>query len=183
MGKKLICYWLSGDEVISTQSIPPWLFSEVLSPQIAPLSHPLLPKLSTLVDCCLEWVVQHMQLFFMLLAAHRHHIIVSPLLLSNCHCPITVFKLLLLLSSTLSLSVAAATSLPLPLPLSSPLSSPSLPCRHCRHCQRWFVIIIVVLLLGSRLEEMDKTKSQRHCPWHAEGLTALGLAMGGERQC
>jgi hypothetical protein len=47
---------LSGDQLISTQSIPPRLISEVLSPQIAPLSRLLLPKLSTLVDCCLGWV-------------------------------------------------------------------------------------------------------------------------------
>jgi hypothetical protein len=72
--------------LISTQSIPPRLLSEVLSPQIAPLSCLLLPKLSTLVDCCLRWVAQHLQAFCKSLATHCHHIVVVPSLLANC-CP------------------------------------------------------------------------------------------------
>ena len=52
VGGRLIWNQLSGDQSIFTQSILPQIFSEVLSTQIAPLSHLLLPKLSTLVDCC-----------------------------------------------------------------------------------------------------------------------------------
>ncbi len=89
---KLIWNQLSGDQLISTQSIPPRPVSEVLSPQIAPLSCLLLPKLSTLVDWCLGWVAQHLQAFFMLLAAHCHHIVVIPLSSSNCCCPIAVLE-------------------------------------------------------------------------------------------
>ncbi len=85
---------------ISTQSIPPQLISEFLSPQIAPLSCLILPKLSTLVDCCLGWMVQHLQALCMLLATHCHHIVAVPSLSSNQRCPIAVLKL------------------PLPLPLS-----------------------------------------------------------------
>ncbi len=78
---------------ISTQSIPPQLISEFLSPQIAPLSCLILPKLSTLVDCCFGWMAQHLQAFCMLLATHLHHIVAVPSLSSNCRRPIAVLKL------------------------------------------------------------------------------------------
>ncbi len=77
---------------ISTQSIPPRLISEFLSPQIAPLSHLILSKLSTLVDCCLGWMAQHLQPFCMWLATHRHHIVAVPSSLSNCCCPIAILE-------------------------------------------------------------------------------------------
>jgi hypothetical protein len=129
VGGRLIWNWLSGDQLISTQSVPPWLFSEVLPPQISPLSCFLLPKLSTLVDCCFGWMAQHLHTFWMLLASHCHLIVVLPLSLSNCHCPIIVLKLPPLTSSTslpLSAAVASLPSpSPLPLPLPSPLLSPS----------------------------------------------------------
>ncbi len=99
VGGRLIWNQLSGDQLISTQSIPPQLFSEVLSPQITLFSHLLLPKLSLLVDCCLGWVAQHLQVFCIFLATHHHHIVAVPLLLSNPHCPITVLESLLLSSS------------------------------------------------------------------------------------
>ncbi len=98
---RLIWNQLIGDQLISTQSIPSQLFSEVLSLQITPLSCLLLPKLSTLVDCCLGWVVQHLQAFCMLLAAHCHHIVVIPLLSSNCRCPIAILEFPPSSSSTL----------------------------------------------------------------------------------
>ncbi len=78
---------------ISTQSIPPRLISEFLSPQIAPLTCLILPKLSTLVDCCFGWMAQNLQAFCMLLATHLHHIVAVPSLLSNCRRPIAVLKL------------------------------------------------------------------------------------------
>ncbi len=112
--------------MISTQSIPPRLLSEVLFPQIAPLSRLLLPKLSTLVDCCLRWVVQHLQAFCKLLATHHHHIVVVPLLSSNRRRPIAVLKAPQLSSSTV-VPTAAAASLLLPSPLPSPFPSPSPP--------------------------------------------------------
>jgi hypothetical protein len=57
------------------------------------LSHLILPKLSTLVDCCFGWMAQHLQAFCMLLATHLHHIVAVPSLLSNhCH-PIAVLEL------------------------------------------------------------------------------------------
>jgi hypothetical protein len=77
---------------ISTQSIPPRLISEFLSPQIAHLSRLILPKLSTLADCCLGWMAQHLQAFCMLLATHRHHIVAVPSSLSNCRCPMAIFE-------------------------------------------------------------------------------------------
>ncbi len=77
---------------ISTQSIPPQLISEFLSPQLAPLSCLILPKLSTLVDCCLGWMLQHLQAFCMSLATHRHHIVSAPSSLSDCCCPIAILK-------------------------------------------------------------------------------------------
>jgi hypothetical protein len=60
-------------------------------------------------------------------ATHRHHIIIIPLLLLNCHSPIAVLESLPLSSLTsLPLALAAASlSLLLPLPLPSP-PSPSL---------------------------------------------------------
>jgi hypothetical protein len=94
VGRRMIWNRLSGDQLISTQSISPQLFPEVLSPQIAPLFCIFLPKLSTLVDFCFGWVAQHLQAFCMSLATHHHHIIVIPLLSSNCHCPIAVLELL-----------------------------------------------------------------------------------------
>ncbi len=100
VGRMLIWNWLRGDQLISTESIPPRLFSEVLSPQIAPISCLHLPKLSTLVDCCLGWVAQHLQVFCMLLATHCHHIVVVPLSSSYCHCQIAVLELLPSFSST-----------------------------------------------------------------------------------
>ncbi len=144
--------------MISTQSIPPRLVSEFPPPQITPLSCLLLPKMSTSVDCCLQWVVQHLQAFCILLAAHHHHIVVVPLLSSNCHHPITVLKSPPSLSSTLLPSAAAAKLSPFPslLPwplLSPPLRSPlslSTPFR-----QRCFIIIVVVMLFGGQLEELD----------------------------
>jgi hypothetical protein len=78
---------------ISTKSIPPRLISEFLSPQIAPLSRLILPKLSTLVDCCFGWMAQHLQAFCMSLAIHRHHIVAVPSSLSNCRRPIAVLEL------------------------------------------------------------------------------------------
>ncbi len=78
---------------ISTQSIPPRLISEFLSPQIAHLSRLILPKLSTLVDCCLGWMAQHLQEFCMLLATHHHHIVAVPSSLSNRCRPTAVLKL------------------------------------------------------------------------------------------
>ncbi len=77
---------------ISTQSIPPRLISEFLSPQIAPLSRLILPKLSTLVDCCLGWMAQHLQAFCMSLATHRHHIVAVPSSSSNRRRPIAVLE-------------------------------------------------------------------------------------------
>ncbi len=125
---------MSEDQLISTQSIPPRLLSEVISPKIAPLSRLLLPELSTLVDCCLRWMAQHLQAICKLLATHRHHIVVVPLLLSNCRCPIAVLEAPQSSSSTVSPMAAAAASLlllsPLPLPFlspSSPLPLSSLP--------------------------------------------------------
>ncbi len=113
--------------MISTQSIPPRLLSEVLSPQIAPLSCLLLPKLSTLVGCCLRWVAQHLQAFCKLLATHCHHSVIVPLSLSNlCH-PIAVLKVPQSSSSTVLPMAAAAASLLLPSPLPSPFPSPSPP--------------------------------------------------------
>jgi hypothetical protein len=94
VGKRLKWNQLSGDQLISTQSISPQLFLEVLSPQLTALFCLLLPKLSTLVDFCLGWVVQYLQAFCMSLAAHCHHIVVVPSLSSNCRCPITILKLL-----------------------------------------------------------------------------------------
>ncbi len=133
--------------------------SEVLFPQIAALSCLLLPKLSTLVDCCLQWVVQHLQAFCMSLAAHRHHIVV-PSSSSNRRCPIAVLETPLSSSSTSSPLAAAVASSPLPspspsLPLSPP--SPSLPSSSrfalttlLRHC-------CIVQLFGSQSEELDQT--------------------------
>ncbi len=137
VGGRLIWNQLSGDQLISTQSIPPQLISGVLFPQIAPLSHLLLPKLSTLVDCCLGLEAQHLQAFCMLLATHCHHIVVVPLLLSNCRCPIAILKMPLLLLLIL------------------------LPQQRQRHChklpslsmslrQRCFVIFVIVVLFGSQ---------------------------------
>ncbi len=165
--------------MISNQSTPHRLFSEVLSPQIAPLSCLLLPKLSTLVDCCLGLVVQHLQAFCMLLATHCHHINVVPLSLSNLHCSIDVLKSPPP-SSLTSLPLAAeAASLPAPLPSPWPsllTSPPTLlllllsTLLHQRLLpQRCLVIVFVVMLLGGKLEELDKIKPQRHCPWHVEG--------------
>jgi hypothetical protein len=78
---------------ISTQSIPPRLISEFLSPLIAPLSRLILPKLSALVDCCLGWMALHLQAFCMLLATHRHHIVAIPSSSSNCRPQIAVLEL------------------------------------------------------------------------------------------
>jgi hypothetical protein len=78
--------------LISTQSIPPRLISELLSPQIAPLSRLILSKLSTLVNCCFGWMAQHLQAFCMLLATHLHHIVAVPSSSSNCRRPIAVLK-------------------------------------------------------------------------------------------
>jgi hypothetical protein len=77
---------------ISTQSVPPRLISEFPSPQIAPLSHLILPKLSTLVDCCFGWMVQHLQAFCMSLATHLHHIAAVSSSLSNCRQPIAILE-------------------------------------------------------------------------------------------
>jgi hypothetical protein len=76
-------------------------------------------------------------------ATHRHHIVVVPSLLSNCHCPITVLESLPSSSSTLSPSAAAAASLLSLLPspsLSHP--SPSLPPLSTLLRQRRFVIVV-----------------------------------------
>jgi hypothetical protein len=126
--------------------------SEVLSPQIAPLSCLLLPKLSTLVDCCLQWVAQHLYAFCMSLAAHRHHIVFVPLLLSNHHRLIAVYEMPLSSSLTSSpLAVAVALS-PLPLPLPSlPLSPPLplLPSLSTLLQQRCFVIVVSLCSLAA----------------------------------
>ncbi len=292
--------------MISTQSIPPRLLSAVLSPQIAPLSCLLLPKLSTLVDCCLRWVAHSASCWppiaiTLLLShccrpiafvqspsskhrsclhrqccrrhwrhhhrccrcrcrrhshhclchchhrRHRHrqptltlsqcrrpitilelpplssstsslstaaassalpsplplplpspsplpslpspslpslstHIVVVPLLLSNRRRPITVLEFLPLSSLTSSELVAAAASSPLPMSLPLPLPSPPLPSSPSLLTllhQRCFIIVIVVVLLGSQLEDLDQTIPQRHCPWHADGAPTLGLAVQG----
>jgi hypothetical protein len=78
--------------LISTQPIPPRLISEFLSPQIAHLSHLILPKLSTLVDCCLGWMAQHLQAFCMSLAIHCHHIVAVPSSSSNRRRPIAILE-------------------------------------------------------------------------------------------
>jgi hypothetical protein len=114
VGGGLIWNQLSRDQLISTHSIPSRRFSEVLYPQIAPLSHLLIPKLSTFIDCCLGWVVQHLQAFCMSLATHCHHIVVVPSLSSNCRCPTFVLNTPLLLPSQLPLP--SPSQLPLPLP-------------------------------------------------------------------
>jgi hypothetical protein len=93
VGGRLIWNQLSGDQLISTQSTPPQLFSEVLSSQIAPLYCLLLPKLSTLVDFCLGWMVQYLQVLCMLLAIHCHHIVVGQSLSSNRCRPISILEL------------------------------------------------------------------------------------------
>jgi hypothetical protein len=72
-------------------------------------------------------VVQHLQAFWKLLATHRHHILVIPLLSSNCRHPIAILKAPQLSSSTVSTTVVEAASLLLPSPLALPFLSPSLP--------------------------------------------------------
>jgi hypothetical protein len=114
---------------------------------------PLLPKLSTLVHCCLRWVALHLQAFCMLLATHHHHIIVVPSLLTNCHCPIAVLEMPLLSSLTSSLSATAAASTPSLLPLPSPSLPPpllSLPSSSTMLQQRCFVIVVIVVLFGGQ---------------------------------
>ncbi len=78
---------------ISTQSIQTQLISKFLPPQIAHLSRLILPKLSTIVDCCLGWMAHHLQAFCLLLATHRHHIVAVPSSSSNRRRPIAVLKL------------------------------------------------------------------------------------------
>jgi hypothetical protein len=76
--------------------------------------------------------------------------------------------------------------LPLPslLLLSSPLPLPfplllSLPSSSTLLQQHPFVIVVVIMLLGSQSEELDQTTPQRHCPWHADGAPTLGSAAQG----
>jgi hypothetical protein len=122
------------------------------------------------------------------------------------YCPIAVVQshtqMPLPLSSALLPSAAAAASLPLPspspslsplplplpLPLPSPLPSlstslsppsPLSPSLSTLLCQNCFVIIVIVVLLGRKLEELDQIRPQRHCPWHANGAPTLGLAARG----
>jgi hypothetical protein len=90
VGGRLIWNRLSGDQSLLNQFHLD--FSEFLSPQIAPLSCLILPKLSTLVDCCLGWMAQHLQAFCMLLATHRHHIVAVPSSSSNRRRPIAVLE-------------------------------------------------------------------------------------------
>ncbi len=46
-------------------------------------------------------------------------------------------------------------------------------------CWRCFIIVVIVMLLGSQLDKLDQTTPQRHCPWHADGAPTLGLAVRG----
>ncbi len=148
--------WRSID-LHSINSTSAW--SEVLSPQISPLSCLLLPKLSTLVDCCLQWVAQHLQAFCMSLAAHRHHIVIVPSLLSNrCH-PIAVLKTPLSSSSTSSLLAVVVVSSPSPslspsLPLSPPL--PLLPSSLTLLRRRCFVIVVSSCSLAANQRSWTK---------------------------
>ncbi len=132
--------------------------SEVLSPQIAPLSCLLLPKLSTLVDCCLQWVVQHLQAFCMLLAAHRHHIVVVPSSSSNRRRPIAVLKTPLSSTSTSSPSAAGIVTIAITVAVIAAVSviaviavivdaaSTTLLSHRC-----------IVVLFGGQSEELDQT--------------------------
>jgi hypothetical protein len=107
---------------------------------------------------------------------HRDYPIVVVLLLFSNHCP----RMPPPLSSTLSPLAAAAASLPSPSPspsLSPPL--PSLPSLSTLLRQCCFTIVLVVVLLGGQLEELDQTMPQRHCPWHADGAPTLGLVRAG----
>ncbi len=93
-----------------------------------------------------------MQAFCMLLAAHRHHIVVVPLLLSNCRCPIAVLETPLSSSSTSSPLAASAESSPSPSPLLSLLlspPSPSLPSLLTPLQQRCFVIVVLSCFLAA----------------------------------
>jgi hypothetical protein len=136
--------------LISTQSICSRLLSEVLSPQITPLSHLLLPKLSTLVDCCLRWVAQHLQAFCKFLATHCHHIVVIPLSLSNRRRPIAILKAPQPSSSTVSPTSAAAASSLLPSPLPLPFPSPSPPLPSSLSPSSTFYINVVPSLTSNR---------------------------------
>ena len=93
-------------------------------------------------------------------ATHCHHIIVVPLLLSNCRCPIAVLELLPSSSSTSSPSAAAAASLlslsPSP-SLSHPSpSSPSLPSLSMLLRQRCFVIVVALCFLAANRRSWTK---------------------------
>jgi hypothetical protein len=53
-------------------------------------------------------------------------------------------------------------------------------CRHCcchrQHC--CFVVVVLVVLLGGQSKEFNQSKPRRYYPWHVDGVTALGLAIG-----
>ncbi len=161
--------------------------SEVLAPQIAPPSRLLLPKLSTLVDCCLQWVAQHLQAFCMLLAAHCHHIVVVPLWSSNCRCPIAILETPLLLSLTSSPLAAAAESSPLPSPSPSlPLSPPLLllPSSLTLLQQRCFVIVVSSCFLVANWRSwtkplLPKLSTMVDCclGWVAQHLQAFCMSL------
>ncbi len=102
--------------------------------------------MSTLVDCCFWWVLQHLQAFSILLAAYHHHIVVLPSSLSNCIHPIPVLK---------SPPSSSLTSPPLAAAVeSSTWPSQSCRCQCClRHCycphHRWCHFKDAALLLSS----------------------------------
>jgi hypothetical protein len=48
--------------------------------------------------------------------------------------------------------------------------------RHRRHCR--FVEGVLVVLLGGQSKEFNQSKPRRYHPWHVDGATALGLAVG-----
>jgi hypothetical protein len=76
------------------------------------------------------------------------------------------------------IAVALLSPLPSLLPLLFP-PSPLLLSLSMMLRQHCFVIVIIIVLLGSQSEELGQITPQRHCPWHVDGPPTLGLAARG----
>ena len=165
----------------TTQLPPPRHFPVVPSPQNCPSLLSILPKLLTLVNCCLGWAAQRSRASYLRLGAHHDPIILVRLLSLKT-------SSLLFLSLALLLSAVLFTIVVVPInagvvdffvvdmvAVAMRRCHRCCHCHHLRHRQRRFVDVVVALVvfLGGQSEELDKTSQD--CIPHGAGMKSLPL--------
>ena len=115
-------------------------------------------------------------------------VVQSSSLPSHCRCPIVAVVVVVVVDVIVVVAIVVAATIAVDVTFVVVAIVATIPvfgvaavavalrCRHCQHCR--FVKGVLVVLLGGQSKEFNQTKPRRYHPWHVDGATALGLAVG-----